>query len=77
MAEQRVLINHKDIDGLVTRLQHKGLDVFWDGWTLQIFSPNPAAYTKTNGSFRNGTWGFTRRIRVRNDGRWAVPQKYL
>jgi hypothetical protein len=48
----------------------------WDGWSIVMFSPNRAAWTKRDGRFHNGTWGFETRIGVSKDGAYRLPMRF-
>lgn len=42
----------------------------WNGWTLELFKPDARAFTKRNGAFRNGSWGFLTRVNADDQGKW-------
>jgi len=71
--KDRTLVAYKNIDRVVDSIRNKGVNAFWDGWTVVIHQPNPRAFTHKRGVFKDGKWGFVRRIRPRSDGRWALP----
>ena len=47
----------------------------WKGWTIEIFSPHPAAKFNRNGVYRNGSWGYMQTVPVDSDGLWRVKTK--
>jgi hypothetical protein len=51
-------------------------NLFWDGWDIVHWKPNPNSYTNKKALFRNGRWGFANRFSVRDDGTWRIPTKY-
>lgn len=48
-------------------------NVFWQGWDIVIFKPNPIGRTRSNGMRHNGVWGTAYRIKVSDRGTWRVP----
>lgn len=54
--------------------QRRGKTVFWDGWTIVSFRPNPAGYMLKDGAFINGKWGTKRTIKVNRYGKWRISQ---
>jgi hypothetical protein len=48
----------------------------WDGWKIVLFSPNRAAWTKRDGRFHNGVWGFETVVGVCGDGMYRVPRRF-
>lgn len=49
----------------------------WEGWTIVIHSPNRAAWTKRDGRYHNGVWGFETRIQAGNDGNYRIPNRFM
>lgn len=56
----------------VKTAQEAGKDVFWDGWTIKIFTPGAGGFFKTFGAYRNGRWGTMRSIESDSNGRWRI-----
>jgi len=73
MARNEVVMTLDQADSLVSRLP----SARWDGWDLVMFSPNRAAWTKQDGRFHDGSWGFETRVPVGNDGRYRVPLRFV
>jgi hypothetical protein len=60
------------VDGFVAKLQRKGIDVLWDGWTMVFFKEDRRALRSPKGR-RNGTrWGFETRVSPNEQGQWLV-----
>ena len=72
-----ITINFKNIDSKVKYWKSKGVDVFWDGWTLSFFTPAPGGYYRQDGIFRNGAWGRLFKAEVRENGTWKVPNSLV
>lgn len=47
----------------------------WDGWDIIFFSPTPAGFSHTKGSFHEGQWGIESRVRPNGRGLWSVQQR--
>lgn len=43
----------------------------WNGWTLELFKPDARAFTKKNGAFRDGRWGFLTRVTPDEQGKYV------
>lgn len=43
----------------------------WDGFTVELFKPHPAAEYKRNGARRDGRWGYLKRISPNEQGKWV------
>lgn len=69
---QLIAIDEKQADNL-TRQKN----IWWEGWDLMIWFPNPHGFTKPYGAFRNGRWGMQNRIPVNTEGKWEVPARYV
>lgn len=51
----------------------QGDNVFWDQWDIVVFKPAAIGFKRSNGMYRNGTWGLAHRIKVTDRGTWRVP----
>lgn len=60
------------VDGFVAKLQRKGVDVRWDGWTMVFFKEDRNALSSKNGRRRGNKWGFETRVSADAAGRWLV-----
>lgn len=67
-----ITLTEDTADLFVQQQQSRGNDVYWDGWDIVSFTPNPTAFSKTDGAFRNGEWGYISRDSVNADGTWRV-----
>lgn len=67
-----IALDEKQTDRLT-----RNRNISWNGWTLEIFSPNPHGFTNVKGVYRNGRWGMLNSIPVNSDGKWMVPAKYV
>ena len=59
------------------RIVDKNADLFWNGWTISEWKKNPDGYFKTNGLFKNNSWGIKKDFLIKEDGTWDVPAKYM
>ena len=57
--------------------KNKKIGFYWNGWDMVKWTPGPNGFMQKNGEFRNGTWGFSVRIPVTEDGTWRVLEKYV
>lgn len=73
--EKRVYIDYDETESFVRSCKEKGLQVWWDGWTIVIHVPDPTAFYSPAGKFNN-TWGFERRLKPNIYGKWAIPKRY-
>lgn len=62
----------KKADQFVTEQVALGNDVYWDGWDMVFFRPEPKGIYSKAGAFRNGQWGFANRTPVNEKGLWEV-----
>ena len=58
----------------VDRMQKSGLNVRWNGWTIESHRPHSKAYFAKNGVYRNGKWGFVTSIHPDANGQWRVRE---
>jgi hypothetical protein len=49
--------------------------LYWEGWDIVEFKPNPDAYFMLNGIFKNFRWGTKKVFKVTSEG-WDVPNYY-
>lgn len=70
-------VSYDEIDEFVSKQQKLGKDWFWDGWTVNIFTPSHRARTKVNACYRNGKWGFLKKVSPSPRGNWIFDRKYL
>jgi hypothetical protein len=72
-----VVLDYKSVDQFVETQKSLGNDVRWEGWDLVFFrkSKNDSGWSKRDGAYRNGNWGFPNRIAVGADGKWRVPNR--
>jgi hypothetical protein len=75
--ERRTLIDHNRIDNVVERMRGRGINAYWDGWTVVVHKPSHKAFTDKRGTFVDGKWGYMRKFRPRRDGNWAIPNRYV
>jgi hypothetical protein len=50
---------------------------FWDGYTIVKWTPGHNGWSETNGMYRKGKWGFANKYKLRDNGTWLVPSKYV
>lgn len=61
------------VDGFVSKLQRKGVDVLWDGWTMVFFKEDRRALRSAKGCRRGDKWGFETRVSPDAvTGKWLV-----
>ena len=49
-------------------------NTWWEGWTMQIFTPRPRAEFDRNGRYHNGTFGYIYNVRPDSNGRYKVKK---
>lgn len=69
-----IYLDYDQAHQYVEREQSKGRKVWWEGWDIKSFRPNPTGYMKKDGAFVNGKWGTLRTIRVNKYGKWRVSE---
>jgi hypothetical protein len=67
-----ISLGYRQAHQWVAEQQAKGRKVFWDGWDIMSFRPNPAGFLRKDGAFIDGQWGTLWRIKVNKYGRWRV-----
>lgn len=67
-----ITLNLNEVDGFVSRLQRKGVDVVWDGWDMVFFRPDRRALRSPHGRRRDTRWGFETRVSPNRNGKWLV-----
>lgn len=72
----RVTVSYAGADTFVQQQRTKGIDVFWDGWTMVFWQSNPNGFYDKNGAFK-GKWGVQARVDVDSAGEYKVPVRYL
>lgn len=65
------------IDGFVAKLQRKGIDVLWDGWTMVFFKEDRRALRSPKGRRRGTRWGFETRVSPNEQGQWLVNYRLV
>jgi hypothetical protein len=53
---------------------YKNKNLFWDGWTIVRFKPNPNAEFNKSGLRRNNIWGYATRYEPTKTG-WRLPNE--
>lgn len=48
--------------------------VFWEGWNIVSFRPNPRAMFTKDGRYIDGKWGFASVTEPSDDGLWRVSE---
>lgn len=60
-----------DFDLVVTeRYESKNDNAWWEGWTLNVFTPDRRGATRIDGAFHNGQWGIIQRVDPNEKGRY-------
>lgn len=67
-----ITLNYDSADGFVQGKRN----LFWNGWEILHWKPNPSAYTSPKGAFLGGRWGILTHFPVNSSGEWTVPDKY-
>lgn len=70
-------VNHKNADKFVERQQKMGVDVFWDGWTMCFFRPEPMGEFSKAGSLHNGQWGYINRFETDDEGVYNLDTRNI
>lgn len=60
------------VDGFVSKMQRKGVDVLWDGWDMVFFKEDRRALSSPKGRRRGNRWGFETRVSPDQRGKWLV-----
>lgn len=68
-----MILTEHTADRKVAKLQQQGHDIEWEGWSLNYYFPNRAAWRKKNGAFRNGQWCIKRIHNLNDQGKWVLP----
>lgn len=69
-----LFIGYDKIDSVQPRKQY---EMFWEGWTLNFWTPTPLGYTSRAGMFRNGQWGVVQACEPNKAGKWRIPARYV
>jgi hypothetical protein len=75
IMKDTVELNYETAHNFVQKNQRFGF--FWDGWDIVKWTENENGFTQKNGMFRNGKWGHSIKIRMQNNGTWAVLKRYV
>lgn len=65
-------LGYKQVHAFVAEQKQLGNDVWFDGWTVCFFRPEPKGIYSPAGAYRNGVWGFENRTEVNDDGIWKI-----
>ncbi|HEY5445855.1 MAG TPA: hypothetical protein VIJ87_15580 [Pyrinomonadaceae bacterium] len=68
-------LNISEAHRLVRTQRARGVDAFWDGYTIVFFNPQAKAIYSKKGIYRNGKWGYANRFPVGDDGTWKVDKR--
>lgn len=60
------------VDGFVSKLQRKGVDVRWDGWNLIFFKEDKNGLRSAKGRRLGNRWGFETTISPDERGQWLI-----
>lgn len=63
-----------NVDGFISKLQRKGVDVRWNGWNIVFFKENKGALGSPNGRRLGSRWGFEKIISPNRQGKWLIDQ---
>jgi hypothetical protein len=72
-----IALSLEKVDGFVARLQRKGINVKWEGWTMVFLRPHKHARTSQDGRYQNGEWGFEQRVEPNSQGQWLVNHRLV
>jgi hypothetical protein len=64
-----------NVDGFVTKLQRKGIDVRWDGWDMVFFNENKGALRNPAGRRLGNRWGFETTVSPDAQGQWLINHR--
>lgn len=67
-----MILTYKNADNKVEQLKQQGHDVYWEGYTVVSFRPNPSAMYNQHGVYRNGSFGYEKRFEVTPEGTWQL-----
>lgn len=73
MKLQTYVLNERKAEEFVEKGHEKAV-LYWDGWDIKSFVPNPSAEYVARGSFNRdlGRWGYTYTFRPNRYGKWIV-----
>lgn len=60
------------VDGFVSKLQRKGVNVRWNGWDMVFFKADKRAIRNPNGRRSGSEWGFETVVSPNEQGKWLV-----
>lgn len=61
-----------DLKKLNSKLKNIKQSAEWESWEIVVFIPDNRARYDEKGVFKNGSYGFERRIAPNKDGVWLV-----
>ncbi len=62
----------KSMHDTLRKLNNGKSSYYWEGWTINKFTPHPAACFSPKGAFRNNQYGYIETFEVNNKGQWVV-----
>ena len=65
----------KDL-AVAEKIVKNNYQLHWDGWDIVHTRPDPEAFKKPNGVFRDGRWHYKTTIALKRAG-WYVPKDYI
>lgn len=68
-----IKISYTGIEDFVKQYDH----MEWDGWVVNIDTPDHGAWMKTNGVQKDGTWYRRERIEPNSNGFWVFEEKHV
>jgi hypothetical protein len=70
-----VELDYNSAHAFVEKNQRFGF--YWNGWDIVKWTENENGFTQKNGMFRNNKWGHFIKIKLQDNGTWAVLKKYV
>lgn len=59
------------------RVVKKNNNLYWDGWSIVSFKRDPNGMFKKNGIYRDGYWCIHEVFKVKDNGTWEIPDRYV
>jgi hypothetical protein len=71
-----LVLYEKGIEILKNKISNKE-EIFWENYNLVIWKKNESGYFKTDGCYRNNSWGIKKIIYVNSNQTWSLPVRYV
>lgn len=69
-----ISLAYKEADNFVDKLQHRGVNVRWNGWNMVFFKKDNRAKYSPNGRRVGNEWGWEQIVSPNANGKWLVHE---